>query len=193
MTEQDIINLIKEDKWMMDILKAARSLDLPDWMIGAGFVRNKVWDYLHGFENKQVPTNDIDLIYFNEENSDEKIDQKYSSRLEKQTGVNWEVINQARTHLWHNRPPYRNTEEALSEWVETPTCVAVRLEKDDALVFFAPHGIDDLVNLIVRPSPNNSDIKAYRERQEKKRWKEKWPKLKILEQKFQKIFKKRKV
>lgn len=183
MTERDIIDLIKEDKWMMDILKVAKSLDLPDWMIGAGFVRNKIWDYLHGFENKEVPTNDIDLIYFEPNNLSEQIDKKYSRQLKEQTSVSWEVVNQARTHLWHNRPSYKNTEEALSEWVETPTCVAVRLEKDDSLTFFAPHGIDDLVNLIVRLSPNNSDIKAYKERQKKKGWKEKWPKLKILDHK----------
>lgn len=180
MREQDIINLIKKDEWMMNILKKAQSLNLPDWMIGAGFVRNKVWDYLHGFENKQVLTNDIDLIYFNPSNSSEEIDEWYSRRLKGLTGVNWEVVNQARTHLWHKRPPYKNTEEALSEWVETPTCVAVRLEREDTLTFFAPHGIVDLVNLIVRPSPNNSDIKAYKERQKKKSWRQKWPKLKIL-------------
>lgn len=181
MTEQDILFLISNDKWMMGVLHIAEKLNLPDWVIGAGFVRNKVWDYLHGFENKEVLTNDIDLIYFDPSNSGEEIDKEYSRWLKELTDVNWEVVNQARTHLWHNRSPYKNTEEALSEWVETPTCVGVRLERDDTLTFFAPHGIDDLVNLIVRPSPNNSDIKAYKERQKKKDWKQKWPKLKILD------------
>ena len=61
MTEQDILDLIAKDEWMMGVLRTARSLHLPDWMIGAGFVRNKVWDYLHGYENIEVPTADIDL------------------------------------------------------------------------------------------------------------------------------------
>ncbi len=34
--EMDILNLIKEDKWMMDILEAASTLNLPDWWICAG-------------------------------------------------------------------------------------------------------------------------------------------------------------
>ena len=43
MTEQDILKIIENDKWMMDILHVAERLNLPDSMIGAGFVRNKVW------------------------------------------------------------------------------------------------------------------------------------------------------
>ena len=62
MTEQDILKIIENDKWMMDILHVAQKLNLPDWMIGAGFVRNKVWDYLHGYKNEKVLTRDIDFI-----------------------------------------------------------------------------------------------------------------------------------
>lgn len=29
--EEKVIELITEDKWMMNILKAAKSLNLPDW------------------------------------------------------------------------------------------------------------------------------------------------------------------
>ncbi len=33
--EEDIINLIQEDEWMMDLLSCAKSLNLPDWWICA--------------------------------------------------------------------------------------------------------------------------------------------------------------
>lgn len=42
MNEKDIIQMVKEDKWMMNVLMEADKLNLPDWMIGAGFLRNKV-------------------------------------------------------------------------------------------------------------------------------------------------------
>ncbi len=61
---EQLLDLIRADPWMMRILRAAAALDLPEWMIGAGFVRNKVWDHLHGFANAEVQTADIDLIYF---------------------------------------------------------------------------------------------------------------------------------
>jgi len=62
-TKQDILNLIKKDKWMMNILKIVKDLNLPDWWIGAGFVRNKVFDYLHEYK-KRTKLNDTDIIYF---------------------------------------------------------------------------------------------------------------------------------
>ncbi len=46
-TEADIIRLVKDDKWMMKVLTAAASLDLPDWWVCAGFVRSKIWDTMH--------------------------------------------------------------------------------------------------------------------------------------------------
>ena len=49
-----------------------------------------------------------------------------------------------------------------------------------ALRLHAPHGIDDLVKLIVRKNPRCSDADSYRDRVTSKGWKEKWPKLKII-------------
>lgn len=182
MTERDILDLIARDAWMMDVLKTARSLGLPDWMIGAGFIRNKVWDHLHGYVNAEVPTADIDLIYFDPENLSEEREKEYDAFLRQKMNVTWSTKNQARMHEKHGRADaYKNTEEALSEWVETPTCVAVRLEEDNTLTLHAPHGITDLVNLTVRPSPAFvSDLDTFWYRIKSKEWEKKWPKLRVL-------------
>ena len=50
----------------MDCLHALRTLDLPQGYIGAGFVRNAIWDELHE-KVKPTPLNDIDVIYFSDE------------------------------------------------------------------------------------------------------------------------------
>jgi hypothetical protein len=88
-----------------------------------------------------------------------------------------------RTHISGTTElPYEDTVSALAEWVETPTCVAVRLEEDDTLALFAPHGIDDLVNLVVRPSPSfENDLDKFWERVKGKGWEAKWPKLRVIE------------
>jgi hypothetical protein len=44
-------------------LAAARQLALPSWCIGAGAVRNVVWDRLHGFAEPSPPA-DVHLAYF---------------------------------------------------------------------------------------------------------------------------------
>ncbi len=182
MNERDIINLIKQDKWMMSVLGAARELDLPDWMIGAGFVRNKVWDHLHGIEREVVATNDIDLIYYDADEINWDKEQEYARQLSKIIDVEWEVKNQARMHEVHDRVEhYANTEEALSEWVETATCVAVRLEKDNSITLFAPHGIVDLVNMLIKLTPaqsGNTDLLM--KRVTSKKWLQSWPKLQIV-------------
>ncbi|MCK5021892.1 MAG: nucleotidyltransferase family protein [Candidatus Pacebacteria bacterium] len=180
MNEQDILDLIKKDEWMMKVLKIAEDLDFPDWVIGAGFIRNKVWDHLHGFSNLKVDTNDIDLVYYNLKGNDQKTDEELSQRLRKQTGIDWEIVNEAYAHKWNNLPPYKSTEDALSQWPETVTGIGVRLENGE-LTLLAPHGINDLVDLIVRPSPNfPGGLEKVKERAKKKGWFEKWPKLKFI-------------
>lgn len=180
MNEQDLIKMVKEDKWMMSVLGEADKLNLPDWMIGAGFLRNKVWDRLHGFEREIADTSDIDLVYYNRENT-EQIDRELSSKMEGVLGLRWEIVNQSYTHKWHDREiPYINSAEALSEWVETPTCVAITLLNGEPIII-APHGIDDLVNLIVRPISSHKDnLEIFHKRVESKNWLKKWPKLRVV-------------
>jgi len=180
MTEQDIINLIKSDTWMMNVLGEAEKLDLPDWMIGAGFLRNKVWDYLHNIKREMGDTRDIDLVYFNSINQDENFDKELSKKMKNKLGIEWEIINQAYAHKWHSRTiPYKNSKEALSEWVETATSVAVNLKKGE-LKIIASHGIEDLVNLIVRPVPSyKNNLEIFHKRYSDKKWLQKWNKLKV--------------
>ncbi len=179
MNEQEIIDLVKDDAWMMAVLKEAEALQLPDWMVGAGFLRNKVWDHLHGIKREVADTNDIDLIYFDEANQDKDADKELSQKMKGKLGLDWEIVNQAYTHKWHDREnPYKNSTEALSEWVETPTCVAVTL-RNGGPVIIAPHGIDDLVNLIVRPT-STAKVEDFNRRYRSKKWLEKWPKLRIV-------------
>lgn len=189
MDEKDIITLIKNDEWMMEILRATKSLDLPDWWIGAGFIRGKIWDHLHNYSQKTPPT-DIDVIYFDESDfsSEEtksestKQEKLYELKLKKLLPeVNWSVTNQARMHIFHNHKPYKSASEGLSNWVETATCIGVRLNKDNNLTLTAPHGIDDLVNLTLRPTPNSGEpVEKFISRIENKKWLTKWPKLKVV-------------
>ncbi len=179
MTEEDIIFLIQEDKLMMEVLRNAENLNLSQWMIGAGFVRNKVWDYLHGFKKEGVETNDIDLLYFDPYRNDKEADKLLSANLTTKTGIQWEIVNATYTHLWENITPYDSAEDALAHWPETATCVGVTVQ-EGKLKIIAPYGIEDLVNLSIKISPKfTQGIDVVRDRVEKKKWIEKWPKLKL--------------
>ena len=63
MSEDGLLALIAGDRMMMEVLRTVATLGLPDCWIGAGFVRAKVWDHLHGF-SIPTPLEDIDVLYF---------------------------------------------------------------------------------------------------------------------------------
>lgn len=181
MNKKDIVQVIKKDAWMMDILETVESLNLPDWWIGAGFVRSKVWDFLHGY-TKRTPVPDIDIIYFNQKAIPVEDEKKHWKFLkEKYPEIKWSVTNIANRHIKTKRKPYLNSTEALSEWVETATSVGIKL-KNGMIIISAPWGIEDLVNLVLKPTPKyKKDLKTFYQRVEDKEWLRKWPKLKIVE------------
>jgi uncharacterized protein len=177
--KEELIKSISTDHFMLDILQQVQDLKLPDCWIGAGFIRNKAWDILHGHDQR-APLNDIDVVYFNPNQIDPEVELELEEILKKRNKlVDWEIKNQARTHLWHKRPPYKNTTEAISEWVETATCIGAKLDEKNLITLTAPHGFEDLEKLILRPTPSLKDIDVFKNRIDKKRWIEKWPKLKV--------------
>lgn len=171
-------NIISQEKWLMDILRTVRDLQLPDWYLAAGVIRNTAWDVLHGYK-KRTPLNDIDIVYFDSRKKfQEKEIEKKLKKIYPQ--YSWEVVNQAFVHkTYAYKLPVKNSCEAIAHFIEVPTCVGVRLEKDDSLTVCAPHGLRDLFSFRVVPIPVSGNLKTYRERMKKKQWKKIWPKLYI--------------
>jgi hypothetical protein len=84
-------------------------------------------------------------------------------------------------HLRNGDAPYASTADALRHWLETPTAVALRLGQDRAPELLAPLGLDDLVDLVLRPTPHAQAhrMAAFRERVERKDWLKTWPKVRL--------------
>ncbi len=182
-SDTDILALVAADAWMMAALGAVAGLGLPDAWIGAGFPRGAVWDRLHGYASR-TPLDDIDVVYFDPEVCDPAAEAVLERRLgELLPGLPWSVKNQARMHLRNGDAPYRDSADALAHWLETPTAVALRLNDGGDLELLAPLGTEDLLGLVVRPTPHARTqahrLAAYRERLEKKNWPAKWPKLRV--------------
>lgn len=175
-----IEDVMRADPWRMEALACARGLALPDWGIGAGFVRNAVWDRLHGF-SQPTPLADIDLLYFDLSDLSPDREKVCEAKLQRgNSGAPWEVRNQARMHLRNGDPSYRSTADALCYWLETVTAVAVRLEADDKLTVLAPLGLEDLMGLRVRPTAAGRRRNAeYSRRMRAKAWPTIWPALRL--------------
>ncbi|HFK1439057.1 TPA: nucleotidyltransferase family protein [Bacillus cereus] len=182
-TEQDIIRLIENDEWMMNVLQMAKSLELPDWWICAGFVRSKIWDTLHNYEAKTAMP-DVDVIYYDSLHQDEIYEQSLETKLMNiDATIPWSVKNQARMHVVNNMPPYSSSVNAISKFPETATALGVTLDELNNVILTAPCGIEDVLSLQVKPTAHflksKERLHMYKNRVIKKNWQSKWPSITI--------------
>ena len=86
-------------------------------------------------------------------------------------------------HLRNGDAPYVSAAEAMRYWPETATAVAVRRNIQEECEIAAPFGLDDLLGLILRPTPRFAGEKhpIYKERLRSKQWTVLWPLLKQAE------------
>jgi hypothetical protein len=177
-----IADIIAQDPVGMKQLRSVRALDLPDGCVAAGFVRNRVWDHLHGISPPRPPA-DIDVLFFDPADVSKEREAAHEAQLaELAPGLPWQVRNQARMHVWKDLPPHRDTADAMTFWLETVTAVGVRLEADDTLTVIAPLGVGDLVGLMCRPTAYGRTRRdEYEARIAAKRWRELWPKVRFLD------------
>ena len=178
----DIARFLWRLPQILRLLAAVEALAMEDCWIGAGVIRNAVWNHLHGFAIDEVPGGDVDVVYCNASDRSRASDLALEGRLRaKLLDVPWSVHNQARMHVANGDPPYRDVADAMRCWPETATAIAARKRGGDVEVL-APFGIADLVGLVVRPTPTFArKLSAYRDRISKKNWSQRWPRLKIVD------------
>ena len=182
----ELIAIVRASTWLMPALRSVRSLGLESWCIGAGAIRNVVWDALHGFE-KPSALSDIDVAYFDPSDLCDRQDADLEAKLrDMQPELPWEVTNQAAVHLWFEGyfgtavEPLNSLEEAVGTWPEYATSVGVTLAGNDSLQVIAPHGLDDLFSITIRRNPTRASVENYRDRIARKRYHQRWPKVSIV-------------
>jgi hypothetical protein len=177
-SQQQIIDWLQQDTQRMQALCAVRRLGLHDWCLGAGFVRNLVWDKRHE-QRVATPLNDIDVIHFDPRHHDAQHDSMLESRLQEWLMRPWSVKNQARMHRRSNRAPYLNSEDAISYWPEIETAVGARLNADDSITLIAPFGLQALFSDTLTFNAKSNDLAAFKQRVMQKQWLQRWPRLKL--------------
>jgi hypothetical protein len=177
---EQVLAIVSANPWAMEMLRLARRLGLPDWIIGAGFLRSLVWDRLCGF-TARTPLNDIDIVFFDPTDTGREREDAAEAQLAAwHPDQVWSVRNMARMHIKNREVPYSSTEHAVSHWLETPTAVGIALDPDDSLRLVAPHGVSDLLAGRVRPTPNGQrKIEEYRARVAAKNWPARWPRVQV--------------
>jgi uncharacterized protein len=180
MHEELIRAWMAQDPMRMRALHLARELDLPDWCLAAGFVRNLVWDKLHGFEIP-TPLDDIDLVYFDPLHAHREHDRRIEQKLvEAEPGLPWAVRNQARMHDRNGDAPYQSTLDAMSFWVEQETAVGVRLDGSGCIEVVSAFGLDGLFAKRITPNRRKrNSATEFSARLARKNWLWRWPDLRV--------------
>lgn len=179
-------SVLSRNEVLTDVLTRAATLELPGWYVTAGCLFQTVWNVV----TDRPPAGgikDYDIFYFDGTDlSWEAEDAVIKAGQEVFAGLpaEVEIRNEARVHLWYEQkfgvpcPPHESTEAAIDSFAATTCCLGVRLDPHGEWRVYAPHGLSDVFNLVVRPNP----VLAPREVYEAKaaRWREEWPELTVL-------------
>lgn len=184
--EAEFVTVVRSNPAVAEILRRAQQLELPGWYLTAGGLFQTVWNHLAD-RDPQAGIRDYDFFYFDDSDlsydaENEVIESAASVFAD--LGVDVEVRNEARVHLWYEQhfgspiAPYRSTEDAIDHFVSTTCCFGITTDSSGTDAVYAPHGFDDLFAGIVRPNPRLPMQHVYEAKAA--RWTTEWPKLTVL-------------
>ncbi|MBD2213873.1 nucleotidyltransferase family protein [Nostoc linckia FACHB-104] len=151
------LQMILADSPVGMILPAIAQLNLPDWWLAGGAVRNTVWRAIFG-DDCALVIKDFDIAFFDiQGNRSQELAAK-ATLTEQFPHHEFDVKNQASFARWRDgERTYHSTEDGITQWLHTATAVGVRLNAQGEWQFFTPYGLDDLFNGVIRPTPVNID------------------------------------
>lgn len=161
-------------------------LDLPDWCVVAGCLCQSVWNAITGFPPNHGIA-DHDVFYYDPsdlswEAEDEVI--RRCAAVFSDLGVEVQVRNQARVHLWYPEKhgvacaPLLSSRDGIDGFLSQASCLGLRTELGGTHTVYAPFGLDDVFGMVVRPNRRRDLPSAYYEKTE--RWLQAWPTLTVL-------------
>ena len=155
---------------LMQVLRTARDLDLPDWLIMSGAIYQPVLNHLTG-RPADYGIKDYDLGYFDASDvsyeAEDAVIRRVAAAFDEPLRSLVEVRNQARVHIWFEGKygeaysPLGSTAEALGRFVSPMFAVGVRLQANDELCVVAPFGLADLFAMRLRPNRQRPVIASY--------------------------------
>lgn len=169
---------------LMDVFHRVSRFSPYPYCVGAGALVQTVWNGLTG-RAAEYGIGDIDIIYYDEDLSYSSENRWIQRGRELFEGI-WvpvDIKNQARVHLWYEEKfgvqlrPYASLESAIDSWPTTVTALGARLTESGEWQIYAPFGLRDLFELILRPNKALVTEEVYCSKTSK--WKQKWPELKV--------------
>jgi hypothetical protein len=140
------------------LLARLRPLRLPECHLAAGCLFQAVWNLASG-RRPQWGVKDYDVFYFDDRDLSVEAEDAVIRRVHEATadlGIEVEVRNQARVHIWYPQhfkrdySPLRSAREGIDRFLVACTCVGIESESGDV---YAPNGLQDLASGSLRMNP----------------------------------------
>lgn len=185
-SDSDFIHMALENPLNRAILERLPALTLDDVWLVAGSLFETVWNLRSG---RPVAENiaDYDLFYFDGDDLSWEGEDRHIKRLDDVFGDLAEVIelkNQARVHLWYRErfggdyPQLTSSRDGIDRFLIAGTCIGIRPAPGGHEIY-APYGIEDAVEGVLRPNPKIGPPELFRAKAEN--YRARWPWLKIVE------------
>ena len=182
-------SVLSANQTLVAVLDRAETLPAPGWYLAAGCIVQTIWNVMTGRPPEQG-IKDYDLIYYDDTDlsweAEDAVIRKGAALFADIPGSpEVEIRNQARVPLWYEAKfgvpalDYRSTEDGIDSFGATTCCIGIRQESR-AWQVYAPHGLSDAFNLVVRPNPNPKQWIPHVYRDKTERWKQLWPELTVL-------------
>lgn len=179
------VDIVTANETIRTLTARLAELKLPDSSVAAGCLCQTVWNHLNGFPPSHGIV-DYDIFYcdlddLSWEGEDRAIRRCAAAFAD--LGVDVQVRNQARVHLWYPgkfgvpQEPLLSTHEGIDGFLTQ--CSAHGLRKTaGGYDVYAPFGFDDVFAMVVRPNYVHDLPLQYLEKAD--RWKRTWPRIAVM-------------
>lgn len=170
------------------LLERLPALGLPDAWLVAGCLFQTVWNLRSGCP-PQAGIKDYDLFYCDASDLSPEAEAAVDARVQahcSDLGIPIEVKNQARVHTWYREyfgfeyPQLHGARDGIERFLVPCTCVGMRIGAGlDAPALYAPYGLAELYQGILRPNPRMDHRSLFR--QKALTYQQRWEWLQVVE------------
>ena len=175
---------LNQNNTFMTVLSRAAEMNVRDWYLASGCISQTIWNVMTG-KDPEAGIIDYDFVYFDDSDLSweaEDIVIQEGNRRFADIATPVQIRNQARVHLWysqkfgHSCSPHASSGVAIASFPATVAAIGVRLLPGGQWKIYAPFGLSDIFNMIIRPNPVFPWAKeAYTAKAA--RWQAQWPSL----------------
>lgn len=160
MRPDDFVACVMANRANAELLSRLPQLGLPQCHLVAGCLFQAVWNAAGG-QAADWGINDYDIFYFDDGDLSWEAEDRVIRRIGALTAdldIRIEPRNQARVHLWYasrfgdGYPRLQSSRDGIDRYLVACTCVGIEAATGE---LYAPYGLDDLANGILRMNPLN--------------------------------------